>query len=200
MQETTSTPNKKLNSKERLFVEAYTGDPLEAATIAGYQGADNYRRAQGNKLLSQPYIMEAIKARSRYLTKTKNIIASRDDRMEMWTNIMNNHDPNHKETKDSFGAPVPEGNIPMNMRLKASELLGKSEGDFIERLDVSGTVTISDVIKDSYQIEGEKPLEAIEAEYMVMREKRKRDAAKQEEEDDTPSSLDNDISSLDALI
>ena len=69
----------------------------------------------------------------------------------------------------------------MNMRLKASELLGKAEGDFIDRVDFSGKVTISDVILKSYDID-DKSLEDIEAEYMVVREQNR--LAKKKESDE----------------
>ena len=85
----------------------------------------------------------------------------------------------------------------MNMRLKASELLAKAEGDFIERVDFTGKVTISDVIQSSYKIE-DKTIEAIEAEYMVLREqkrKQKEEAEQLEYDED-----DNEITSLGDLI
>lgn len=180
-----------LSSKKKLFVEAYCGDPVEAMRIAGFTGTNASLRAGGNKLLSDPDIMEAIKDRSKYLNKTANVIASRESRMELWTDIMNNNDPHWKETNDANGIPIKEGNIPMNYRLKASELLGKAEGDFIERLDISGNVTISDVIMESYKVE-DKSIDVIEAEYMLIRESRKQDA-KVADEDEGDANVKEDV-------
>lgn len=180
----------KLSKMHRLFVEAFCGCPMEAAQIAGFGGTLESLRATGNRLLSDPLVLEAIKERSRYLNKMGNAIAVKDERQMFWTSIMNNKDPHHMVEKDSNGIDIPEGNIGMNMRLKASELLGKSEGDFVERLDITGTVSISDVIKESYDI-NDKSLEDIEAEYMEVRSKKKDDT-----EDTSPPLLENYTESI----
>lgn len=155
--------DKRLNPKQRMFVEAFYGCPLEAARIAGYNGEDTYLRAQGNKLLSNPLIMQAIRDRSKYQNKMTNVIADKDHRQELWTSIMRNNDIHERENKDPNGITIPAANIPLAIRLKASELLGKSEGDFVERIDITGNVTITDVIKSSYEVE--ESVEALEAEY-----------------------------------
>jgi hypothetical protein len=54
--------------------------------------------------------------------------------------------------------------------LKASELLGKSEADFIEKLDVSSNVTITDIIAQSYTSDDD--LDSIEAQYKLLRERK----------------------------
>jgi len=188
-----------LSKKQRLFADAFCGDTLEAMQIAGYQGDNNYLKAQGNQLLQHPDVMEIIKTRAKFAVRTQNAVASRDERMEFWTNIMKNQDEHANDERDSSGIPIPKENIniPMNMRLKASELLAKAEGDFIERVDFTGKVTISDVIQSSYKIE-DKTIEAIEAEYMVLREqkrKQKEEAEQLEYDED-----DNEITSLGDLI
>lgn len=178
-----------LNRKQKLFVEAYCGDVVEAAQVAGYTGLPESLKAQGNKLLSDPHVMEAIKERSKYLNRSANAVANREQRMEFWTNIMNNEDPHRKEEKDPNGIPIPTPNLPLNVRLKASELLGKSDGDFIERINLTAKLSISDVIMESYQVE-DADLDVIEAEYLRVRERRKLEAAEEEEQEEEEEELE----------
>ena len=152
-----------------------TAVTLEAMVIAGYAGEEKYLRSKGNQLLMKPHIMKAIKERSKYLNKMTNVIANRDDRQAFWTSVMFNDDPNHKKDKDPLtGHELPSPNIPMNVRLKASEMLGKAEGDFVERIDINSTVTISDVIQGSYKLDKTtENIEDIEAAYLKAREAKK---------------------------
>jgi len=159
-----------LNPRYRLFVEAYDGDETYAARIAGYTGSDRYLKEKGLALLKNPEIVEAIKERSKYLNNMKSAIATREERQKLWTDIMKNNDPHRKEELDGNGIPIPEGNIPLVTRLKASELLGKSEADFIDKIDVNHTVTLSDIILKSYEKDETKSLEDIEAEYYRLKE------------------------------
>jgi hypothetical protein len=161
-----------LNKAHRLFVEAYDGDVIYACRIAGIGGAsasDAYLKKKGEELLKQPLILDAIKDRSKYILSTQHAIATREERQALWTAIMKNEDPHRKEEVDSNGVPIPEGNIPLPIRLKASELLGKSEADFVDRIDMSVQHSLSDLIQQSYQ--DDTPIEAIEAEYRRIKNK-----------------------------
>jgi len=159
-----------LNKKERLFVEAYVGDVAAAARIAGYEGSDDYMAKKGQELFSNPKIQKAIVERSKYEVKTHKTIADRKERMEWWTALMRNSDPHVKTELDEFKQPIPEGNIPLSTRLAASDKLAKAEGDFITNVNVNGSVTITDLVAQSYsgEIENED-LDAIEAEYNRLR-------------------------------
>lgn len=162
-----------LSKQERLFVEAYDGDLVYAGRMAGIGGPgspDSYIKQRAQKLLERPLIIEAIQDRSKYLLDTKNAIATREERQALWTAIMKNQDPHRKEEVDSNGVPIPEGNIPLPIRLKASELLGKSEADFIEKIDMSVQHSITDLIQQSYR--DDTPIEAIEAQYRAVKEKK----------------------------
>lgn len=155
----------KITDKHRLFVEAYDGCAETAARIAGFEGVPAYLEHKGNELLADPTIREAIRQRSLYLNSTAKVIADRTERQAFWTSIMRNKDPNAIPQVDpkTNVTKVPE-EVPMSMRLKASELLGKSETDFIERVDVTHNLSISDVIKDAYAVKLED-IDSIEAEY-----------------------------------
>jgi hypothetical protein len=161
-----------LSKKHRLFVEAYDGDVAYAMKLAGFTGADGYLIKKGEELLRTPLIIEAIKERTKYMTDLKSTIATREERQKLWTDIMKNQDPHRREEFDANGVPIPEGNIPLPIRLKASELLGKSEADFVDKVDMSTTVSLSEIILKSYDNGSGKSLEDIEAEYMALQDRK----------------------------
>ena len=111
-----------LTLKQRKFVEAYTDNATAAALAAGYSPKTAY--SQGQRLLKKVEIITAIKKRE---TKAlKPLIATREERQKFWTQMMVNPDAKDMD------------------KLRASELLGKSEGDFIERreVEVSGRIDV----------------------------------------------------------
>lgn len=108
--------NEKLTARQQRFVDAYDGNATAAALAAGYSkktaafiGAEN---------LKKPKIAAAIRARER--ERTSPLIATREERQSFWTATMRDE---AAEMRD---------------RLKASELLGKSEADFTDKLQASG--------------------------------------------------------------
>lgn len=107
-----------LTPKQRKFVEAYTGNGTEAARIAGYSGDDNTLGVTAHDLLRNPKIARAIEQRQS--KELKPLIASRQERQEFWTAVM----------KDEL--------TEMRDRLRASELLGKSETDFTDKHEHTG--------------------------------------------------------------
>ena len=111
-----------MTPKQRRFVELYNGNATEAAIAAGY--SRKTARSIGQRILTNVNISEAIKARED--KELRPFIANREERQRLWTEIMN--DPEMK-TSD---------------KLRASELLGRSEGDFIERqaVELSGSVNV----------------------------------------------------------
>ena len=127
-----------LTAKQRAFIQHYTGNATEAALKAGYNQDSAY--SQGQRLLKNVEIQKAL--REREAKRFNPAIATREKRFEFWTRIMNDPD---EQTKD---------------RLKASELLGKAEGDFLERVEVEHS--------GSLDIRGEVRLRLLE----LMKEKR----------------------------
>jgi phage terminase small subunit len=105
---------KELNAMQQKFVAAYAGNATEAARIAGYKNP----RMTGSRLMTNVDIAEAIKKRQE--KEERPLIATRQERQKFWTEVM----------QDTGGD--------MKDRLKASELLGKSEADFTERREVTG--------------------------------------------------------------
>ena len=99
-----------LSLRQQRFVDAYNGDIAEAAELAGV----SYQYCR--QLMSLPkysHIRELIDRRES--TISNNLIKTRTDRQQFWSDMMQDSD------------------VKACDRLKASELLGKSEADFIER-------------------------------------------------------------------
>lgn len=108
--------SEKLTARQQRFVDAYDGNATAAALAAGYSkktaafiGAEN---------LKKPKIAAAIRTREQ--KRASPLIATREERQSFWT------------------ATMRDKSAEMRDRLKASELLGKSEADFIDKLQASG--------------------------------------------------------------
>lgn len=110
-----------MNEKQRRFAEFYANNPnaTQAAMTAGY--SERTARSQGQRLLTNVDIQEYIKELQE--KAAVNRIASISQTKAFWSDIMNN--PKEK-TSD---------------RLKASELLAKAAGVFLNNSD-EGAETI----------------------------------------------------------
>jgi phage terminase small subunit len=106
--------NSELTYKQAKFVELYNGNATETARLSGY--SEKTAEQQGCRLLSNVKVSDAIRQRD---DVEKHIrVADRVSRQKFWTKVMDDTDETMRE------------------RLKASELLGRSEADFIERRDI----------------------------------------------------------------
>ena len=101
-----------MTPKQKRFIEHYTGNATKAAIAAGYSAKTAC--SIGERLLRNVDIREAIQLREK--ERLSEAIASREERQEFWSSIMRDAE---ERTAD---------------RLKASELLAKSNGDFLERV------------------------------------------------------------------
>ena len=115
----------KLTVKQQAFVEAYAGNATAAAWAAGY--SERSARSQGQRLLTNDDIQDAIKARE--TQRLAPTIATRRERQEFWTSVLRNEEE------------------AMKNRLKAAELLGKSEGDFLERVEMDMTLSPAAILE-----------------------------------------------------
>ena len=110
----------KLTPKQERWIDEYlkTNDYTTASRNAGYSGSNDNLRAMGyqNSLKFKDLINE----RRLELSKSikKKTIASLEDIFEFWTETFN--DDSNKQAD----------------RLKASELLAKAKGGFIEKVEV----------------------------------------------------------------
>lgn len=116
-----------LTAKQRAFVENYTGNATEAAIKAGY--SPDTAGSIGAENLKKPEIQKAIQEREqKHLSPA---IAKRGRLLEFWTQTMENPEVYIKE------------------RLRASELLGKAQGVFLERVEVdhSGSLDLTAAVR-----------------------------------------------------
>jgi phage terminase small subunit len=125
--EVVSMAEDKLTVKQLRFVESYDGNATAAAIAAGYSAKTAC--FIGNENLRKPNIIKAIKARE--AKKVKPHIASREDRQKFWTETMRDMTADLKN------------------RLRASELLGKSEADFIERIEANINISPKAVLSEA---------------------------------------------------
>ena len=107
-----------MTDKQELFIKEYLIDmnATAAAKRAGYSEKTAYSIGQEN--LNKPEIKQAIQEELE--NRKSALIATREQRQQLWTEIMYDTE---QSTRD---------------RLRASELLGKSCGDFIERIETKG--------------------------------------------------------------
>ena len=119
-----------LNAMRQAFVEAFCGNATEAALEAGYSPKTAY--SQGQRLLKNVEVKAAIAARQAPASSAR--IATREERQSFWTHVMRDPDED------------------MRNRLKAAELLGRSECDFVEKVELNGTLEATlGVVFDSEQ-------------------------------------------------
>lgn len=113
----------KLTIKQRRFSELYveTGNATQSYIDAGYKASTrNVAEVEGFKLLRNPKIKQAIE----YLNKKieDESIAGMVEVKQFWTQMMR---AIHVEDKD---------------KLKASELIARTNGAFIEKIEHSGNI------------------------------------------------------------
>lgn len=106
----------KLTIKQQRFADEYiiSGNATEAARKAGY--SKRTARAMGAENLTKPNIKKYIEERTAEIQNAK--IATMIEIRELWTGILRNQD---ERTSD---------------RLKASELMARTEGAFLDRQEI----------------------------------------------------------------
>lgn len=124
-----------LTHKQKRFVDAYDGNASKAAEIAGYKTPGQ----AGHELLKKPEIKANIANREERSNRRRGHIATRQERQMFWTRVLLGEEKDIRTTTDSEGKKITKETSPkMTDRLKASELLGRSEVDFIEKKELTG--------------------------------------------------------------
>lgn len=125
-----------LTVKRRKFVAVYAGNGVEAARAAGYTGNPNTLAQTAHELLSDPEVKAAIHAREG--SEARSLIATRAERQAFWTAVMKGRleeaDPEDAKEPPERQSMLTRYITDMQVRLKASELLGRSEADFTDKL------------------------------------------------------------------
>ena len=117
----------KLTVKQQRFVEYYDGNGVDTARKAGYKGNEVTLASVAYENLRKPHIRAAIEARE--IRTNANGIMNREERQKFWSDVMCDKDADMKD------------------RLKASELLGRSNADFTENNKKDGDIIVNVVTK-----------------------------------------------------
>ena len=117
-----------LTPKQKAFCQFYAGNgnATESARLAGY--SEKTAKEIGAENLTKPNIAEYI-ASLAAISENKRI-ATATERQEFWTSVM-------------------RGDVEVNdKQLKAADSLGKAQGDFITKLEVSGEIKLETLSDD----------------------------------------------------
>lgn len=130
-----------LTDKRRAFVTEYPKDfnATQAAIRAGFSKKTAY--AQGQRLLKNVEVIQAL-AELAQEAHTDAVMGLREVQ-EWWSRIVQGHPvttdvPGPHADADAIIRSLPD----IKDRLKASELLVKSQGGFVDRQETSGDLTI----------------------------------------------------------
>lgn len=122
-----------LNERRRRFVEFYMSDPTNAALAArkaGFKGTDEALAVTASRLLKNANVRAAMAARA----SEDPQVATRQKRQRFWTEVMLGEPFVSDVSVDEKGRRSTVTSYPsMRDRLRASQLLGMTHGDFIER-------------------------------------------------------------------
>ena len=112
----------KLNERQRRFADEYIicGIAETAALNAGY--SEKYARASSHKLLAHVGIRELLKERNKSIDASK--VASMQEVREFWSTVLRDEESDLKD------------------RIKVSELIGKANGEFLDRVENTGAMEI----------------------------------------------------------
>jgi len=113
-----------LTPRQRIFVETYSAIPnaTNAAKEAGYRGTENTLSVIGHENLGKLKIKMALELKTKANGSARPAIADRTELQEFWTDIIRDVDK-----------AIPD-------RLKSADSLAKSQGLFIDRVEVRGAI------------------------------------------------------------
>ena len=117
-----------MNQRKRAFCEAYllSGNATKAAVEAGY--SSKTARSIGQRLLTFADVQEYLEQRNKEISAANT--ADVEEIRRFWT------------------ATMRDGGARTGERLKASELLAKSYGAFLERVGIDGDISIQAAMRD----------------------------------------------------
>lgn len=137
---------KRLSVQRRAFVDAYggpaNGNGAEAARIAGYSGNERTLASTASRLLTIDDIQEALAD----VAKGNPAIADKEEAQAFWTSVFRGEEMNTVIDAET-GIPI-DRPPDMKDRLKASEMLVKSQGGFLDRMKHEGGLTITKKAED----------------------------------------------------
>lgn len=124
---TNITHDTPLTPREQDFANAYRGNSSQAALDAGC--TPRSAPTMGYRMFRQPNVRAEIDRQVR--ERSKAAIVSRD------------------EMQQFFSATIRDDKLPLRERLHAAQLLGKTRGDFSEKLEVKGELDIRTLLREA---------------------------------------------------
>ena len=108
----------KLNLKQKKFADEYiaSGNAYQSAIKAGY--SESYAKTHVYKLLENARITEYLREKTKELDKKK--IATMEEVQQFWASVLRSDEMDIRE------------------RIKVSELIARSQGGFIDKVNISG--------------------------------------------------------------
>lgn len=118
-----------LTPRELEFANAYRGNATQAAIEAGC----THRSAptMGHRMYKQPNVRAEIDRQGR--ERSKAAIVSRE------------------EMQQFLSATIRDDKLALRERLHAVQLLGKTRGDFSEKLEVKGDLTLHELVREAME-------------------------------------------------
>lgn len=116
-----------LTARQRCFCDNFRGNASEAARAAGVR--TELAAQQGYRWLTTPHVKAEIDRQAS--ARTVRAVKTRDELQRFWSEIIDD--------------PM----APLRDRMRASELLGKSRGEFSEKLEVKGELQLTDLVRES---------------------------------------------------
>ncbi|MBF0260067.1 MAG: terminase small subunit [Desulfamplus sp.] len=111
--------SKALSKRQLKFIDLYDGNAEQTAIKAGY--SVKYAKRAGIRNLKNDTLRHLLEEKRQ--AEIKPEVMNRIQRQVFWSDI------------------IRDESLSIRDRLRASELLGRSEGDFLERMDLSGETT-----------------------------------------------------------
>ena len=146
------TKRKGFTVKQQRFIDSYDGNATKAAIKAGYSKKTAHRIGAEN--MQKHAILNAILTREK--KRSESEIANRQERQEFWTAMFRGKTTTKIATGKGDDKAVEEIQPAFTDRLKASELLGRSEADFTDKIqpvgggkpiDVAVTLTLEEATR-----------------------------------------------------
>lgn len=116
-----------LTPRKLKFIAVFDGNATTAAIEAGWSKAT--AKQAGYRAMQDPEVIEAIQKREG--ADLAPAIATRKERQAFWTAAMRDQSAKYAD------------------RLRAAELLGRSEADFTDKIEVKGELTLRELVKES---------------------------------------------------
>lgn len=111
-----------LNKYEADVARMWDGDVDSTAKLSGLT------KSVVERAIRNDLVLQAIRAREQYEDRSHTPVASRKRRQQFWTEIMFDE------------------SVSMQQRIKASELLGKSEADFTDKVQGDYNLTLGQML------------------------------------------------------